>query len=118
VSCPILPNRINHCFHGTGTNNIIFINVVAAVMTQLSLEVVLKGWGKKAKEAAHSEMKQLQFRNMFTPLRWKDLTESQRKTVLKSHMFLKKEKQDEKTNLWGASIRWPLDLVKFFCIDW
>jgi Reverse transcriptase (RNA-dependent DNA polymerase) len=70
-------------------------DVVAAVMTQLSLKVGLKRWGEKAKEAAYSEMKQLHFRDTFTPLRWKDLTESQRKTVLESHMFLK-EKRDGK----------------------
>ena len=40
-------------------------------------------------------MKQLHFRNTFKPLHWKQLTETQRKTVLESHMFLK-EKRDGK----------------------
>jgi hypothetical protein len=63
--------------------------VVASVMTQLSLKVGLKQWGWKAKDAAYSEMKQLHFRNKFTPLLWSDIPENQLKTVLKSHMFLK-----------------------------
>jgi hypothetical protein len=36
-------------------------DVVAAVMTQLSLKAALKEWGDKAYEAAESEMKQLHF---------------------------------------------------------
>jgi hypothetical protein len=38
-------------------------------------------------------MKQLHFRNTFKPLHWKDLSETQRLTILESHMFLK-EKRD------------------------
>jgi hypothetical protein len=40
-------------------------DVVAAIMTQLSLKAVLKEWGKKGFKAAHSDMKQLQFRKTF-----------------------------------------------------
>ena len=70
-------------------------DVVAAVMTQLSLKSGLKEWGDKAYKAVHSEMKQLHFRNTFKPMQWKKLTEAQRQTVLESHMFLK-EKRDGK----------------------
>jgi hypothetical protein len=70
-------------------------DVVAAVMTQLSLKSGLREWGDKAYTAVESEMKQLHFRNTFTPLHWKQLSETQRKTVLESHMFLK-EKRDGK----------------------
>ena len=70
-------------------------DVVAAIMTQLSLKVGLKEWGDKAFTAAASEMKQLHLRNTFKPKHWRDLTELQRKMVLESHMFLK-EKRDGK----------------------
>jgi hypothetical protein len=70
-------------------------DVVAAVMTQLSLKSGLKEWGDKAYIAAESEMKQLHFRNTFKPMHWKELTDTQRQIVLESHMFLK-EKRDGK----------------------
>jgi hypothetical protein len=70
-------------------------NVVAAVMTQLSLKSGLKEWGDKAYIDAESEMKQLHFRNTFKPMHWKELIDTQRQMVLESHMFLK-EKRDGK----------------------
>ena len=63
--------------------------VVAAIMTQLSLRAGLKEWGDEAFTAAQSEMKQLHFRDTFKPKHWRELTETQRRTVLESHMFLK-----------------------------
>jgi hypothetical protein len=42
-------------------------NVVAAIMTQISLKAGLKGWGKKGLKAAHSEMKQLHIHKTFKP---------------------------------------------------
>jgi hypothetical protein len=52
---------------------------------------------KKANTAAQSEMKQLHFRDTFKPKHWRELTPTQRQTVLESHghMFLK-EKRDGK----------------------
>jgi hypothetical protein len=70
-------------------------DVVAAIMTQLSLKRGLKEWGDKAKEAVRSEMKQLHFRNTFKPYHWRELTHAQKQSVLESHMFLK-EKRDGK----------------------
>jgi hypothetical protein len=70
-------------------------DVVATIMTQLSLKAGLKQWGGKATEAVRSEMKQLQFRETFKLFHWNDLTHTQKKSVLESHMFLK-EKQDGK----------------------
>jgi hypothetical protein len=70
-------------------------DIVAAVMTQLSLKNGLKEWGDKAYEEVESEMKQLHFRDTFMPRHWKDLSENQRLTVLESHMFLN-EKRDGK----------------------
>jgi hypothetical protein len=64
-------------------------DVVAAIMTQLSLKAGLKKWGGKAREAVHSEMKQLHLRKTFKPMRWSELKEDQRKSVLESHLFLK-----------------------------
>jgi hypothetical protein len=68
-------------------------DVVAAIMTQLSLKRGLQEWGDNAYLAAESEMKQLHFRNTFKPMLWKDLSATQRQTILESHMFLK-EKRD------------------------
>jgi hypothetical protein len=45
-------------------------DVVAAIMMQLSLKTGLKEWGDQERMAAHSEMKQLHFRNMFKPKHW------------------------------------------------
>jgi hypothetical protein len=64
-------------------------DVVAMVMTQLSLKAGLKAWGAKARTAAHNEMKQLHLRDTFKPWHWKHLTHTQRQMVLESHMFLK-----------------------------
>jgi hypothetical protein len=61
-------------------------DVVAAIMTQLSLKAGLKEWGKKG---SHYEMKQLHLRKTFTPKDWRELSKAQRQTVIKSHMFLK-----------------------------
>jgi hypothetical protein len=68
-------------------------NVVAHVMTQLSLKSGLKQWGNKACAAVTSEMKQLHFRNMFKPKHWSELSMTQCQTVLESHRFLQ-EKRD------------------------
>jgi hypothetical protein len=70
-------------------------DVVAAIMTQLSLKAGLKAWGKPARKAVHSEMKQLHFRDTFKPMRWNDLTHAQKQTVLESHMFLKEKRTGE-----------------------
>ena len=66
-------------------------NVVAHIMTQLSLKSGLKQWGDKAYVAVMSEMKQLHFRNTFKPKHWSKLSKTQRQTVLESHMFLKEK---------------------------
>ena len=70
-------------------------DVVATIMTQLSLKSGLKQWGETAQAAVKSEMKQLHFRDTFKPMHWRDLTTAQRKTVLESHLFLK-QKRDGK----------------------
>jgi hypothetical protein len=64
-------------------------DVVAAIMTQLSLKSGLMEWGKKVFKAAHSEMKQFHLRKTFKPKHWRELSKAQRQTVLESHMFLK-----------------------------
>ncbi len=76
-------------------------DVVSMIMTQLSLKAGLEQWGTKAEAAVRSEMKQLHFRDTFKPFHWKDLTHSQRMSVLESHMFLK-EKRDGKVK--GRSV--------------
>jgi hypothetical protein len=64
-------------------------DVVAAIMTQLSLTDGLKEWGKKGFKADHSEMKQLHLRRTFKPKHLQELRKAQGQTVLESHMFLK-----------------------------
>jgi hypothetical protein len=64
-------------------------DVVAVIMTQLSLKAGLKEWGKKGFKAAHSEMKQLHLRKTFKPKHWREMSKAQRQTMLESHMFLK-----------------------------
>jgi hypothetical protein len=64
-------------------------DVVAAIMTQLSLKVGLKEWGDQGFKAAQSEMNQLHFRETFKPNHWRDLSKAQRQNVLESHIFLK-----------------------------
>jgi hypothetical protein len=70
-------------------------DLVAAIMTQLSLKAGLKAWGTEAKEAVHSEMKQLHFRDTFKPMRWKEPSHSQSQSVLESHIFLKEKRTGE-----------------------
>jgi hypothetical protein len=70
-------------------------DVVAAIMTQISLKAGLKEWGEEAFTAAQSEMKKLHFRNTFKPKHWREMSQVQRQTVLESHMFLK-QKRDGK----------------------
>jgi hypothetical protein len=69
-------------------------NVVAAIMTQLSLRVGMREWGQRGRDAAYMEMKQLHLRKTFKPKHWSELNHTQRQMVLESHMFLK-EKRDK-----------------------
>jgi hypothetical protein len=64
-------------------------DVVAAIMTQLSLKAGLKEWVKKGFKAVHYEMKKLHLCKTFKPKHWRELIKAQRQTVLESHMFLK-----------------------------
>jgi hypothetical protein len=68
-------------------------DVMAHIMTQLSLKNGLKQWGDKVYVAVTLEMKQLHFHNTFKPKHWSELSKTQCQMVLESHMFLK-EKQD------------------------
>jgi hypothetical protein len=54
------------------------LDVVAAIMTQLSLKAGLKELGEEAFTAAQSEMKQLYLRNTFKPKHWRELSQVQR----------------------------------------
>ena len=50
----------------------------------------------KAESAVYSEMNQLHMRDTFEPKHWKELTHTQRQTVLESHMFLKEKREKRK----------------------
>jgi hypothetical protein len=68
------------------------LDVVEAIMMQLSLKAGLKEWGEEPFTAAHSKMKKLHFRNTFKPKHWQELSQVQGQTVLESHMFLKQKR--------------------------
>ena len=82
-----------HMFFNDSVQDQMEPDVVAAIMTQLTLKAGLKEWKGRATDAAQNEMKQLHFRDTFKPMHWKELTHTQKATVLESHMFLK-EKRD------------------------
>lgn len=64
--------------------------VVGIIMTQLTLKVAIKMWGNEAKiVAAESEMKQLHWRNSSRPVKWSELNDKQKTTILESHIFMK-----------------------------
>jgi hypothetical protein len=68
-------------------------DVVAAIMTQLSLNTGLKEWGDKAFTAVQSDMNQLNVGITFKPKHWRELSQVQRQNVLESHMFLKQKRK-------------------------
>ena len=68
-------------------------DIVAFIMTQLSLKAGLREWGDRAYDAAFAEMKQLHMRDTFEPKHWHELTQHQKDTILESHQFIK-EKRD------------------------
>jgi hypothetical protein len=68
-------------------------DVVAALMTQMSLKAGLKEWDDQSFTAAHSEMKQLHFCKTFKPKYWREQIKAQRQNVLQSHMFLKLKRE-------------------------
>jgi hypothetical protein len=68
-------------------------DVMAHIMTQLSLKSGLKHWGDKAYVAVMLETKQLHFWNTFKPKHCNKLSKTQHHEVLESHIFLQ-EKQD------------------------
>jgi hypothetical protein len=70
-------------------------DVVACIMTQLSLKKGLATWGPPAKKAMNGEMKQLHLRDSFEPVHHRDLTKEEKTQILESHMFLKEKRDGE-----------------------
>ncbi len=68
-------------------------DIVGMVMAQVLLKAALKKWGRESEESVGKEIKQLHWRNSFTPMHWKSLTAEQRKKVLESHILVER-KQD------------------------
>jgi hypothetical protein len=66
-------------------------DIVGMLMAKVSLKAALKKWGREAEESVGKEMKQLHWRNSFTPMHWKSLTAKQRKKVLESHIFVERK---------------------------
>jgi hypothetical protein len=66
-------------------------DIMAIIMTQLSLKTGLKAWGKRARDTAYSEMKQLHMRDTFDtfrPVKWSNLSSKECMMILESHTFL------------------------------
>ena len=69
--------------------------IIGMVMMQLTLKAAIKTWGDDARLAAESEMKQLHWRKSFRPVKYSKLNAEQKKTILESHIFMKKKKTGE-----------------------
>ena len=67
-------------------------DVVGAIMTHLSLKEGLRIWGKKCRDAIHSETKQLHMRETFLPIHCKNMSYEQRNQTLESHLYLKQNR--------------------------
>ena len=52
----------------------------------------MKEWVTKAHNSVQSEMRQLHFRNKFKPKHFKELGNTQRKSVLEYHILLKQNR--------------------------
>ncbi len=61
-------------------------------MTQLSLKAALKQWGKDAKAAVEAEAKQLNWRNSFRPVHWKDVDKERCMQIFELHVLMKKKR--------------------------
>jgi hypothetical protein len=70
-------------------------SVVAMITTQLSLKSAVKEWGEEALFAAKKELKQLHWRNLFQPVHYKDLSETQCMMILESFLFVTRKRSRE-----------------------
>jgi hypothetical protein len=71
-------------------------DVIGMIMAQLSTKkAAIKKWGNEAKFAISKEMKQLHWRNSYTPRHWHSLTKKQKEQILESHIFVE-QKRDGK----------------------
>ena len=64
-------------------------DIAGAILNHLSLKEGLEIWGKKGRDAIHSDMKQLHIRDTFLLVKWKNIWHYQKKQTMESHMFLK-----------------------------
>ena len=70
-------------------------------MMQLSLKAGMKLWKGKGPAADKSDMKHLNFREIFKPKHYRYLNEYQKKIILESQMFSRKiYKVQEKVKQW------------------
>lgn len=66
----------------------------ATVLTTYSMNQGVKKFGQDALKSMHKEMLQLHDKKVFHPVHWKDLSPTQRKGVLRSHLFIKKKRDN------------------------
>jgi hypothetical protein len=69
-------------------------DILACILTQVSMRTGLKMWGKRAREALKGEVQQMHYRDTFEPLKYEELTAEEKQQILESHLFLT-EKRDK-----------------------
>jgi len=66
-------------------------------LMNLSLGAAIRNFGDKARDACKAELLQLfEEKKALRPVRWADLTQDQKESVIRSHMFLKEKYEDGK----------------------
>ena len=70
-------------------------DTTTVIMKRISLKAFFKEWLNKAHKNVQSDMQQLHLIKTFKPVRWKELDNTQRKSVLEFHIFMN-QKRDVK----------------------
>ncbi len=70
-------------------------DIVGMVMTQVSMRLALKKWGKATEQVITIETKQLHWHNSYKTMNSHELTKAQKEHILETHIFFG-EKQDDK----------------------
>ena len=78
-----------------GSNQSFDSKIIEMVMTQLSLHQALKVWGDDSKKAVEAKIKQLHWRESFKPVSYNELTPTQRRMILETHIFVTKKRSGE-----------------------
>ena len=86
---------LHQCLQELGSNQSFDSEIIEMVMTQLSLNKALKICGNDTKKAVKAKIKQLHWRESFKPVRYNELTPTQRQMSLETHIFVTKKRSGE-----------------------